>query len=393
MVKACEDPRILGYCTNVHAGETLARTKENLERHAVEVRRLHCPGRMLDVGLWLSASAARELQERGGVAEFGAWLAERGLRVFTLNGFPYGDFHRPVVKHDVYRPDWREERRLDYTLDLARILAALLPEGAEGSISTLPVGWGPWLAQTTDLQAAAGNLRRAADALHVLHSQTGRLIHLDLEPEPGCVLQRSADVVAFFENHLSGGSDEEVLHRHVRVCHDVCHAAVMFENQAGALKRYDAAGILVGKVQVSSALRVRIGEQRDDERRVLLAELERFAEPRYLHQTCVRDAASGARRFYEDLPQALAAAPAGEWRVHFHVPVHLKRIGLLRTTNRAIVRCFLGTRHYPQVHHFEVETYAWDVLPEKLRRRPLAESITLELTWSSFCLGAAGCLA
>jgi hypothetical protein len=32
--------------------------------------------------------------------------------------------------------------------------------------------------------------------------------------------------------------------------------------------------------------------------RDLLAELERFAEPRYLHQACVRDAETRARLFY-----------------------------------------------------------------------------------------------
>ncbi len=373
--------RLLGYCTNVHAGESLEQTMANLERHAVAVREAHCSGSTLGLGLWLSARAARQLLEPGRIEPVADWLTEHELAVFTLNGFPYGDFHQAVVKHEVYRPDWREGRRLEYTFDLARILAQFVPPDIEGSISTLPLGWGPWFKEAADLQAAAGNLRRAATALHELHDETGRLIHLDLEPEPGCALQRSADVVRFFEDHLSGGPDEEILRRHLRVCHDICHAAVMFENQAAAIKRYAAAGILVGKVQVSSALRVRF-EAGGADRAALLAELKRFAEPRYLHQTCVRDAESRTTRFHEDVSGALAAAggaPAGEWRIHFHVPVYMHRIGRLETTQLAIIRCFLALRAHPEVHHFEVETYAWDVLPDDLRRISLAESIAVEL--------------
>ncbi|MHC5001832.1 MAG: metabolite traffic protein EboE [Planctomycetota bacterium] len=368
--------RRLAYCTNVHAGDSLERTLANLQTHAVEVRR------RLEIDL--SARAVRELREREGAPRFGAWLAERGLEVFTVNSFPYGDFHQPVVKHDVYRPTWCDEQRLAYTLDLAEVLAVLLPEGGEGSISTLPVGWAAELAGATEQARAGAMLRRAAAALAALEQSTGRLVHLDLEPEPGCLLQRSTDLADFFGRHLLGGDDEPTVRRHLRACHDVCHAAVMFEPQSEIFDRYASAGIAVGKVQVSSALHAPFDELDEADRMGAVRELGAFREPRYLHQTVERS--TDGIRLHEDLPVAArhwaaAGPPATPCRVHFHVPIFLERLELLRTTRDEIDVCLALLDRHPEVRHVEVETYAWDVLPPSLRAPSLAEGIARELRW------------
>src|SRR5690606_11939912 len=82
----------VGYCTNVHAGATWQQTQENLEKYAARVRQIARPDSALGVGLWLSARAAAELTEAGGVEAFGQWLRHRRLVPYTMNGFPYGDF-------------------------------------------------------------------------------------------------------------------------------------------------------------------------------------------------------------------------------------------------------------------------------------------------------------
>ena len=220
----------------------------------------------------------------GGVAELRGVLGELGLRAYTFNGFPYGDFHQPVVKHAVYEPDWTTPRRLSYTLDLARVLAALLVDkdaAEEGSISTLPIGWPRGDGSDGERLAEAGRgLRELAAALRRLEDETGRCIHVDLEPEPGCLLSGAWDVVRFFEEHLLPGGDEATLRRHIRVCHDVCHAAVMFGRQAEELASYRAAGVRVGKVQLSSAVWVRFDRLDEADRDHALRVLRTLAEPR-----------------------------------------------------------------------------------------------------------------
>ncbi len=379
----------IGYCTNVHAGADLETTRANLQQHAIGVKQQFVPDAPLGVGLWLSAKAARQLREEGQIEEFAAWLAEAGLAPFTLNGFPYGDFHQPVVKHEVYKPTWSERARADYTLDLIEIFDTLLPAGTEGSISTLPLQWGTPVPEADQLSAAAANLRAVAVRLARLEETSGRLIYVCLEPEPGCVIDRAQDVVRFFEDHLFADGDEATIRRHIRVCHDICHSVVMFEEQADAFRKLKAAGIHVGKVQVSSAVIVPFDEIAPQQRTDALDQLRSFAEDRYLHQTVVRSAPAAEPVFFEDLPRALETANnpeelTGQWRVHFHVPVYMERFGLLRTSKEQILECLeIATREMPELSHYEVETYAWDVLPEELRQARLSDGIAKELRWFS----------
>jgi len=373
----------LGYCTNVHAGANWEQTRVNLEKHAVAVKEIFSPERPMGIGLWLSARSARNLIDRVGVEHLKDWLAHRGLNAFTFNGFPHGDFHQDRVKHLVYHPDWGQTDRLDYTFDLIEILSGIMEEGQEGGISTLPLAWGKQGSTKLDLESATSHLLSVSDHLRRLEDETGKLVHLDLEPEPGCYLDRHQDVTAFFKEFLLSEGDERSVLRYLRVCHDICHSAVMFEDQEEAFEAYAAAGIRIGKVQISSALRIDLeGGDSNDARRAL-DQLADFREDRYLHQT-VHRLRSGEIRFHDDLPAALEGIDpeeGGEIRTHFHVPVFLDRAGLLGTTWEMVRSGMERLLSDGEIRHFEVETYAWGVLPENLRSEILAEGIAREMNW------------
>jgi hypothetical protein len=86
------------------------------------------------------------------------------------------------------------------------------------------------------------------------------------------------------------------------------------------------------------------------------------------------------------LPLALATVPAntiaaGEWRMHFHVPIYLQRFGRLWATQDDIRECLSTISQTSKCQHFEVETYAWGVLPVELRVPNLAEGIAREMAW------------
>ena len=370
---------VLGYCTNVHAGAGADAMFANLRSHALGVKQRVAPHRPMGVGLWLSARAASELLRDRRVPEVRDFLLSHGLLPFTFNGFPHGDFHEPVVKHRVYHPAWDRPERLAYTLDLARILAELLEPGDEGSISTLPLGWRGEL-DGAGYARCVEQLRELAVELDRLEERTGRSVHVDLEPEPGCVLDRAGDVVKLFERL----GEASAVRRRLRVCHDICHSAVMFEPQREAFAAYRDAGVLVGKVQVSSAVRLDF-EALDAPARVrALNELRAFDERRYLHQTCVCAAEGGPVSFFEDLPLALRSAgdaPRGEWRVHFHVPLHIASFGSIGTTQADVVEALREAVVGGGVRHFEAETYAWGVLPEPMRSPTLSAGIADELAW------------
>lgn len=367
----------LGYCTNVHAGEDLNQYLASLERYTVSVRSMLPGDQELPIGLWLSARTACQILSEKRLEQFREFLESKGLRAFTVNGFPYGNFHGDRVKYQVYAPDWTQTQRLDHTANLIGILARLMPQGSQAGISTLPLGWP---SREFNCKKAAENLIRIAELLRVNELRTGKLIHLDIEPEPGCILSNSRDVVSFFKNYLLPGRLENDILRYIRVCHDISHASVVFEDQQAAISNYAANGIQIGKVHISSAIEAVISSR---DFRPVIEQLKTFQEDRYLHQTYIRRLDRIAA--YEDLPLAIRDLEAQEeatLRCHFHVPIFIERFGHLKTTRYEIVDCLENIYRMSDCRHFEVETYAWTVLPDELKVDDLTQGIARELLWA-----------
>ncbi|MFD1733968.1 hypothetical protein ACFSC4_26395 [Deinococcus malanensis] len=197
----------LSYCTNIHPSSGLAAVRDNLERYTVPVKARLSPEAPFGVGLRLSAAEAQELMVPGALEAFRIFLDQRGLYVFTMNGFPYGAFHGQPVKAQVHAPDWRSEERVQYTLHLARILAGLLPSGVNGGISTSPLSYRGWVAPDDEgaWEVMTSNIVRVVEALARMHEQQGVLIHLDVEPEPDGLLECTGDLVGFFRNDCCRG--------------------------------------------------------------------------------------------------------------------------------------------------------------------------------------------
>ena len=412
-----DPPMHLTYCLNVHPGETWAENHAAIRDHAMRVRDRVCGGgRPFGLGMRLGAAAAAELASANALDEFRAFLHDNNLYVFTINGFPYGRFHGTSVKQDVYAPDWRTPERRDYTLMLADILAALLPEGVSGSISTVPGSYGRWIAGRADVEAMVTMLAETARHLAGIRDRTGRDICLALEPEPDCFLETGDDAIALLTGPLGQtartAEDEELLRRHVGVCYDTAHAAVAFEDPAAALERMARAHVRVGKVHLSSAMRLTPTPE-------ALKQLEGFCDDVYLHQVKVR--AEGRIVSVSDLPDALnnatpqclrsatpqclrSAKPQAaqrlaplaasqsntlaashsedtEWRVHFHVPLFFESFGHIRSTSSSLTGAFPAAIAAAGVEHVEIETYTFGVLPAELRPADIADGITAEYEW------------
>jgi sugar phosphate isomerase/epimerase len=365
----------LSYCTNVHPAEDLAGVVAQFDRYAEPVRRL-VGSDVLGLGLWLPASLAAVLADDSDARRsLRAELDARGLEVYTLNAFPYGGFHDDVVKHSVYRPQWTDPLRLEYTVDCAIVLADLLPDSAGyGSISTLPLAWRtPW--DDADDAAAAGALAELTGMLDGMAQASGRPIRLAVEPEPGCVLDSVADAVAWLAPRVDP--------RYVGLCLDTCHLAVSFADPARTVAAIYDAGLSVVKVQASAALQV--DDPGGEPARLALAD---FTEPRYLHQVRERTG-DGDVVGADDIPQALTELPAQRaWRVHFHVPLHARPAAPLSATTdvlRAAIAALESTVE-GELPHIEVETYTWSVLPETAGGggdTALIRGIAAELRWAA----------
>jgi sugar phosphate isomerase/epimerase len=363
----------------------------NVARFAPALKRRFSPHGPFGLGLRLSASEARELLATG-FDDFAAFLERQGLYVAILNGFPYGPFHRSVVKADVYAPDWRDEARLRYTLDLVEVLRRLLPDGIDGGVSTAPISYKTWMMPDADWAGVVRHLVRVAETLVSIRRDYGKLIHLDIEPEPDCALENTEETLAFFETRIFGegakrlaaaigcreAEAREHLRDHLQICFDCCHFAVEHEDPVIAMERITAAGIRIGRVQLSSALCASVPAEAAAAAPVL-ERLRTFADSTYLHQVIQRR--GGELHHYPDLPDALLADPAdGEWRIHFHVPLFTSDYEGLRSSQSDVARVLRFLRERPLTTHLEIETYTWDVLPAPLKN-DLLESIGREYDW------------
>lgn len=392
----------LTYCSNIHPGESWAEVRSNLERYVLPVRDRVARGVPFGLGLRLSGEAARTLAAPDQLAALLEFFRTHDLYAFTINGFPYGAFHGQRVKERVYLPDWLDDERLAYTDRLADILVQLLPPDAEGTISTVPGAFHDRMESDDHAARVAVMMARHAAHLWRLGQATGKRLALAVEPEPWCAMDTVARTIPFFERHLFGGAGVDEFRRHVAVgpadaesilrsrigvCFDICHMAVEFEDPAAALAAFRAAGIRIAKVQVSAGLRAHLGAADHAVHDALRA----FADDVYLHQVVERDASGGLTR-YLDLPRALEAAAAAEdspreWRIHFHVPLFLERLGVFESTQDYVHETLELLRRDPQCAHYEVETYTWDVLPAEHRGDDVVTAVARELTWTLARLG------
>ena len=369
----------LSYCTNVHPGVTVSEVIHGLRLYASEIRKTS--GRPIAAGLWLSQPVIRELVVDASQVELlRETLASSDLVTYTLNAFPYGDFHSDRVKEKVYQPDWTAPERLQYTVDCARILAQLLPEGVEGSLSTVPLGFKS-LSTAPDFQSLCiRQIIQFARAMDELHDDSGQVIRLAIEPEPLCVLETTPETIQFFaqlREAADTSGDRAAVDRHIGVCYDVCHQSVEFEDVAASIRELGDADIRINKVHITCAIEVRQPTPAS------LAELARFVEPRYLHKTFARSASGRVVNFL-DLDRALCENPpagfsdAETWRVHFHVPVDTESLGLLGTTRDDLRKALAQVQLLNYAPHLEVETYTWGVLPTG-EKPSLVEGISREL--------------
>jgi len=380
----------LTYCTNIHAGESWDEVSQSLNAFVPSIRDAVADGAPMGIGLRLSGQAAFSLHEPSVLQAFQAQLQTLNAYVFTLNAFPYGTFHGVPVKQDVYAPDWTQPERLRYTLACIDILAELLPQGVDGSISTVPVGFRDACNAPDAMPQVVSHVLQCVAHMVSIKRQTGKHIALALEPEPACYLETTQEAMHFIQTHVrseaavaeltqrlacSGEEALQALAAHVGVCFDVCHSAVEFEDPALALDELHQAGIAIPKIQLSSAVRI------PQMTAAQLPTVQGFDDAVYLHQVVVQQAGQLTR--YVDLPEAVAALHAGqaqgEWRVHCHVPVFLQDAGAISTTQAQLLQTLEACKRQGFSSHLEVETYTWDVLPDALKTDSKAQAIAREL--------------
>jgi hypothetical protein len=370
----------LAYCTNIHRGEDWAQTFDSLERYTLPVRDSVYPGKPYAIGLRLSDRASRELSAPAVIKSFQTWLDKNSCYVFTINGFPYGQFHGTRVKEQVYAPDWTSADRLAYTNRLFDILAQLVPDGCEGSVSTVPGSFKEFITTPEQVKAMRQNLWRCIEHIAELSEKTDKILHLGLEPEPLCFLENTVETIAFFEQMQADRPTDSRLRRYLGVTYDTCHFAVEFENPEQSIEQLRQHEIKLSKIHLSSALKV--GPTPEN-----CQALAAYADSTYFHQVIQRNP-DGSLLRYKDLDLALKS-PMGinsqinEWRIHFHIPLHSEPVRHFSNTTDHLLGALKMLQRYPNLcYHLEMETYTWEVMPSEMKNRNVVEQLAAEYRWT-----------
>lgn len=385
----------LSYCSNIHPGEEWASHFSVLQSSIPEIKAAVCPNEKMGIGLRLANQASIDLSEKSNFDAFKNWLEANDCYVFTMNGFPYGGFHNVVVKDQVHAPDWTTPERTNYTIRSFGLLAQLLPNHLnEGGISTSPLSYRFWWKTAESLEEATKiatrNMILVVESLIEIKATTGKTLHLDIEPEPDGILENSDEYIDWYKNYLlpmgieqlvsKGFSSEqaiEAIKTHIQLCYDVCHFAVGFEAPQVVIDKLESEGLKIGKIQISSALKVDFSSDAEEKLRVIA----QYNEPTYLHQV-VAQRKDGSFQKFPDLTEAIEGFDENisSWRVHFHVPLFLENYGVLSSTQSDIVDTINVHKNKPFTNHLEIETYTWGVLPTEFQV-PLNESIIREINW------------
>ncbi|KMT65457.1 metabolite traffic protein EboE [Catenovulum maritimum] len=385
----------LTYCSNVHPGESLDAVIDNIQTKFVKVKNARQLSSMHS-GLWLANKAAKSLiDEPDKLSLFQQVLKHNGVELTSLNGFPFGDFHQAVVKNKVYLPDWSETSRLDYSKNLAKILALCMPKAQlKGAISTLPFGYAS-LWNTRKQAKATEQLIELIKYLIELEEKTGKQIQFGIEMEPDCVFEKTSQLVDYFKHDLlpaaaiAGYSKHQVL-RYIGCCYDTCHQAVLNEDILISLEQISQLGIEIVKIQISNAVAADIKNTEQIEQ---LNQL--FSDPKFLHQTKITSKASPqesstalADLSKSELEQFLQQNQnqAFSARIHYHIPINQDSFpyGFISSTQDAIKQCLSFLVNNPDCRPFlEVETYTWlNFIDASIKLdTQLISGLTQELTW------------
>jgi len=232
--------------------------------------------------------------------------------------------------------------------------------------------------------------------MNAIKLATSKVLHLDIEPEPDGIIETGEEFIDWYNEvllpmarvyflekmNLSAAEADSIIKEHIRICYDVCHFALGYENHSAITNQLVAEGIQIGKFQISAALKALLPANIEG-RESLKAAFSDFDEPVYLHQVIARKNDSSLLR-YQDLPEALEDIEnldAEEWRAHFHVPIFMSDFGGgLVSTQSDIIEILNIQEELQLSQHLEVETYTWGVLPSE-EKLPMHQSIIRELEW------------
>lgn len=301
---------------------------------------------------------------------FNKWIYKNNFYLSSINGFVYKSFHKKKIKEYIYYPDWTTLLRLNFTKKIILLLSKLNNSNNNYSISTSPISFKYWTKKRDRKYiffTSAKNFINIFNYLIYINNYTKKYIHLDIEPEPACLIETFDDFLYFFlkwlavylKFHFSTKYDKKfinLLKHYINLCYDICHFSVNFCNHSNIITLIKKHKIKIGKVQISSALELKKTLSEYNIKNDLLF----LYNSQFLHQNTL---------LYNNILKKnidikyLTNYIDNTVRIHCHMPIYLNEYKtIFKTTSCETKNALLIILKNFNIKHLEIETYTYDML-------------------------------
>ncbi|HFL8819312.1 MAG TPA: metabolite traffic protein EboE [Candidatus Azoamicus sp. OHIO2] len=365
----------LTYCSNIFKEQDITKLLKILTDYVFFIRK-HFKCKYIGLGLCVSNTLINNVLNIHNLSYLRTWLIKYNLYISSINGFVYKSFHTKKIKEHIHYPDWTSSKRVDYTKKIIYFLSAALTKMTDVSISTSPLSFKTWIRRKNAKYIffkSSVNILYVLQLLINMYKNKKHYIHLDIEPEPYCLLESVNDFLYFFIKWLIPNSKlylhlldkknkASYLRKYINLCYDICHFSVNYYNHIDIIKSIVLNKIKVGKIQVSSALEATIT---NDNYKIIMKELLFLNKSKFLHQNTLVTENKIFINKHIDLNYEVLKGFCNDTklRIHCHMPLHLTKYrSYLDTTTNESKDVFLTLLKCIKIKHIEIETYTYDIL-------------------------------
>lgn len=353
--------KTLTYCSNIFKTNNIKKLKKYIKTYlnTKEYKHTH-------INLCVSNQFIKKISNK--IKNIKKWQNTNKLNINSFNGFVYQNFHLKNIKEKIYYPDWSSKKRLDFTQKIIKT-SDILNVKKNISISTLPLSYKKWI-QSKHIIYILYKFKHQICAMIKHLKKNKNYIHIDLEPEPYCIIENYHTIKKFYIKVINKKNK-----KHICLCYDICHFSVNFEKHEKIIKHMKNL-IHIGKIQVSSALSVILPVNPRIIKR-LKNTLFILNKSNFLHQCVIKK--NLIIKKVSDVKYVIKNISINndkEIKIHCHIPIYKKKFGHMYTTQKETKKVLNFIQQQNITKHIEIESYTHHTLFKKISCQ---KSITKEL--------------
>lgn len=380
------------YCSNIFHEKSTQKLLFKLMEY-VSFIRTNLKKKKFGLGLCLSNNILKNLSKKKNLKYLNEWMQKNNLYISSINGFVYTNFHQKNIKEKIYYPDWSTKKRFNYTKNIIEFIKKNETKINDISISTSPVSFKKWVKkhdQKYILFYSSISFVKLLKVMIIIKNNTHKHIHLDIEPEPACLIESIKDFIDFYFEWVKKNANYYLKNtyprinyhtkQHINLCYDICHFSVNYEKHEDVIKIIKEKKIKIGKVQISSAIEIA-----SDKNNLinLKKELKFLTTSQFLHQNTTIDVNNNIVNKNTDIEILLNSNFLNtKTRIHCHMPIYLDTYKeKLNTTQKDTKNALTHIMRYLNVKHLELESYTYDMILKKEKFQSILKEYLLLINW------------